>query len=110
MSPEQTRGKTVDHRSDIWSFGCVMYEMFVGHLAFEGETVSDTIAHVLQTEPDWEKLPADVPGNIRVLLRRCLEKDSRQRLQHIGDAVIEINETLNVPVNVPPLSVSIVGE
>jgi serine/threonine-protein kinase len=110
MSPEQTRGKTVDHRSDIWSFGCVMYEMFVGHLAFEGETVSDTIAHVLQTEPDWEKLPADVPGNIRVLLRRCLEKDSRQRLQHIGDAVIEINETLNVPVNAPPLSVSIVGE
>ncbi|MHC4628141.1 MAG: protein kinase domain-containing protein, partial [Planctomycetota bacterium] len=110
MSPEQTRGKAVDHRSDIWAFGCVMYEMFVGHLAFEGETVSDTIAHVLQTEPDWEKLPAGVPGNIRVLLRRCLEKDSRHRLQHIGDAVIEINETLNAPANAPPLGVPMVGE
>jgi len=110
MSPEQTRGKAVNHRSDIWAFGCVMYEMFVGHLAFEGETVSDTIAHVLQTEPDWEKLPAGVPGNIRVLLRRCLEKDSRQRLQHIGDAVIEINETLNAPANAPPLGVPEVGE
>jgi serine/threonine-protein kinase len=83
-----------------------MYEMFVGHLAFEGETVSDTIAHILQTEPDWEKLPAGVPGNIRVLLRRCLEKDSRQRLQHIGDAVLEINETLNLPKAVQPVTTS----
>jgi Tol biopolymer transport system component len=93
MSPEQARGKSADKRSDIWSFGCVLYEMLTGKVAFEGETVSDTLANVLQTEPDWSELPQNTPANIRVLLRRCLEKDPRRRLRDIGDAAIEISET-----------------
>jgi len=102
MSPEQMRGKPVDQRTDTWAFGCVLYEMLTGHLAFEGETISDTIAFVLQREPDWSALPSDLLANIRVLLRRCLEKDAGARLQHIGDAAVEIRETLNPPVFAPP--------
>lgn len=109
MSPEQTRDKNVDHRSDIWSFGCVLYEMLTGHLAFEGETISDTIALVLQREPDWSQLPQDLPHNIRVLLRRCLEKDPKLRLQHIGDAVVEIRETLDLPAIAPPAAATLQG-
>ncbi|MHC4585518.1 MAG: protein kinase domain-containing protein [Planctomycetota bacterium] len=104
MSPEQARGAPTDHRTDIWSFGCVMYEMLTGRLPFEGETATDTVARILERQPDWQALPQNTPTNIRILLRRCLEKNPRQRLQHIGDAVIEINETLNLPANAPPLS------
>ncbi len=104
MSPEQARGKPIDHRTDIWSFGCVLYEMFTGKVAFEGETISDVIARVIERDPDWDSLPSDVPGNIRVLLRRCFEKDAHDRLQHIGDAVIEIRETLNMPATAPPVT------
>jgi TolB-like protein len=104
MSPEQARGKSTDHRTDIWSFGCVMYEMLTGKVAFEGETISDTIARVIERDPDWDSLPSEVPGNIRVLLRRCLQKDARDRLQHIGDAVIEIRETLNLLAAAPPVA------
>ncbi|MFC1633778.1 protein kinase [Planctomycetota bacterium] len=102
MSPEQTRGKAIDHRSDIWSFGCVLYEMLTGVPAFEGQTSSDTLAGVLRAEPNWQKLPEDTPNNIRVLLRRCLEKDSRRRLHDIADAAIEIRETLDLPTVAPP--------
>jgi len=95
MSPEQARGKVVDRRTDIWSFGCVLYEMFTGRRLFAGETVSDTIAKILEREPDWNAVPSAVPEKIRELLRRCLEKDARKRLRDIGDARIELEDTLH---------------
>jgi len=102
MSPEQARGRPTDKRCDIWSFGCVLYEMLTTTIPFKGETVSDTLANILQTDPDWQVLPENTPANIVVLLRRCLGKDPHQRLQHIGDAVIEIRETLSPPSTAPP--------
>jgi TolB-like protein/Tfp pilus assembly protein PilF/tRNA A-37 threonylcarbamoyl transferase component Bud32 len=93
MSPEQARGKDTDHRTDIWSFGCIMYEMLTGHLPFEGETATDTLARIIEREPDWEVLPQETPTNIRTLLRRCLEKDPRRRLRDIGDIAITLEET-----------------
>ena len=97
MSPEQARGKETDHRTDIWSFGCMMYQMLSGHLPFEGETATDTLARIIEREPDWQTLPKNTPENIRVLLRRCLEKNPDQRLGDITDAVIEITEVLSAP-------------
>ena len=86
MSPEQARGKVVDKRADIWAFGVVMFEMFSGRRLFGGENVSDMLAAVLKTDPDWGDLPADVPPRVERLLRRCLEKDPMQRLRDIGEA------------------------
>ena len=94
MSPEQARGRTLDKRTDIWSFGCVVFEMLTGSTAFGGETISDTIARVLERDVDWATLPPTVPPRIRDLLRRCLQKDSNRRLRDIGDARIEIDEVL----------------
>ncbi|MFC1792625.1 protein kinase [Planctomycetota bacterium] len=104
MSPEQARGKPADKRSDIWSFGCIMYQMLTGQFPFEGETATDTLARIIERQPDWETLPENTPMNIRTLLRRCLEKKPQQRLQDIGDAVIEISETLNIPATAPPVT------
>jgi serine/threonine protein kinase/Tfp pilus assembly protein PilF len=104
MSPEQACGKPTDKRSDIWSFGCIMYQMLTGELPFDGETATDTLARIIERQPDWQRLPQEIPMNIRTLLRRCLEKKAQQRLQHIGDAVIEISETLNIPVTAPPVT------
>ncbi|HKF51693.1 MAG TPA: LpqB family beta-propeller domain-containing protein [Candidatus Acidoferrales bacterium] len=94
MSPEQAKGKSVDRRTDIWAFGCVLYEMLTGKMAFAGETVTDTLAAILKTEPDWSKLPSATPAHVRVLLRRCLQKDPRQRLRDIGDARVSLEEVL----------------
>jgi len=94
MSPEQARGKPVDKRADIWSFGIVLHQVLTGKRLFEGETISDTIAMILQTEPDWSALPANTPPRVRELLQRCIEKDSRARLRDIGDARIEIEKAL----------------
>ena len=92
MSPEQARGKPVDKRTDIWAFGCVLYEMLTGVRAFAGDEVSDTLAFVITKEPAWSALPASTPASIRRLLRRCLAKDRRQRLSDIADARLEIAE------------------
>jgi Tol biopolymer transport system component len=98
MSPEQARGRTVDRRADIWAFGCVLYELLTGRRAFPVEdTVSDTVAGILKGEPDWRALPAGTPQKIRALLERCLRKDVRRRLPHIGEARIEIEEVCSEP-------------
>jgi Tol biopolymer transport system component len=97
MSPEQARGQATDKRADIWSFGCVLYEMLTGQIPFRGETISDTLANILQTDPDWQALPRSIPASIRVLLRRCLDKDPRRRLRDIGDARLEIEAALAEP-------------
>jgi Tol biopolymer transport system component len=95
MSPEQARGKRVDRHADIWAFGCVFYEMLTGQCTFTGETTSDALAAVIRAEPGWTSLPASTPRPIRELLRRCLQKDPKQRLQAIGDARLAIEETLS---------------
>jgi len=92
MSPEQARGKPVDKRTDVWAFGCVLFEMLTGRRAFEGETVSDTLAAILMKEPDWAALPEQTPAAVRKILRRCLQRDAKLRLHDIADARLEIEE------------------
>jgi len=92
MSPEQARGSAVDKRTDIWAFGCVLYEILTGRRAFPGNTISDCLAAVLAKEPDWETLPETTPLHVRALLRRCLQKDLQKRLRDIGDARLELEE------------------
>jgi serine/threonine protein kinase len=97
MAPEQASGKPVDKRADIWSFGAVFYELYTGHRPFRGEGVVDILASILKHEPDWHALPSSTPQHIRELLRWCLEKDRRQRLQSIGDARILLGRTAPPP-------------
>jgi serine/threonine protein kinase/Tol biopolymer transport system component len=106
MSPEQARGLAVDKRSDIWSFGCVLFEVLTSRLAFAGDTVSDTIARILEREPDWSALPASTPSALRSVLIRCLVKDPNNRLRDIGDARIEIDAMSEPPFapRRPPLA------
>jgi Protein kinase domain len=92
MSPEQARGKPVDKRTDIWAFGAVLYEMLTGKMAFAGDSVTDILASVVKLEPDWSALPPSTPPNVRALLRRCLTKDWKQRLQAIGEARIVLEQ------------------
>ena len=97
LSPEQARGRSVDKRSDIWSFGCVLFEMLAGQQIFPGETVTDSIGATLHKEPDWKTLPDDTPPTIHLLLRRCLTKDRKRRLHDIADARLEIEEAIADP-------------
>jgi serine/threonine protein kinase len=92
MSPEQTKGKDADRSTDVWAFGCVLYEMLTGRAVFEGETVSEIFAGILTVEPDWRRLPAETPESIRRLLQRCLRKEQSLRFRDIGDVRIEIEE------------------
>jgi serine/threonine protein kinase len=94
MSPEQARGRSVDKRTDIWAFGCVLFEMLVGRQPFSGDTMSDTIATILTREPDWADLPATTPPELRRLLQRCLQKDPKQRLRDMGDARLDLEDAL----------------
>ena len=96
-APEQARGKTVNRRADIWAFGAVVYEMLTGKRAFPGEAMADSVARIIERNPDYDTLPPDVPPSIRQLVRRCLEKDQRERLRDIGDARIEIKQALATP-------------
>ncbi len=97
MSPEQARGQTVDHRTDVWAFGCVLYEMLTGRPPFEGDTMSDTFVSILERDPDWVALPAATPASVRRLLERCLRKDPRKRLHDIADAILDIDDAATVP-------------
>jgi Tol biopolymer transport system component len=93
MSPEQTKGRPADRRSDVWAFGAVLFEMLTARRAFEGEDITETLANVLRSEPDWTRLPADVPPHITRLVRQCLAKDRRQRLADIAVALFVLNDS-----------------
>ena len=103
MSPEQARGKTVDKRTDIWAFGCVLYEMLAGKPGFDGADSTEMIAAVVRGEPEWSALPTDTPPGLRALLKRCLEKDPRHRLRDIGDVGFELVSALTAPA-IPAVS------
>ena len=106
MSPEQARGKPVDKRADVWAFGYVLYELLTAQRAFGGETVTDTLAKILEGEPNWDALPQTVPSIIRFVLSRCFEKEVKRRLQHIDGARILIEKALTGSAMVSPVGVS----
>jgi Tol biopolymer transport system component len=97
MSPEQARGKPVDRRTDIWAFGCVLFEALCGQKAFDGETVTDVFADIVKNEPTWERLPPTTPWRVRELLQQCLRKDPRHRLREIGDARLALEDAAVEP-------------
>jgi Tol biopolymer transport system component len=97
MSPEQSRGEPIDNRTDIWAFGCVLYEMLAGHPAFGGRSVTDVLAAILEREPDWKRLPQTAPIPVRRLLLRCLTKDAGRRLRHLADARLELDDARREP-------------
>ncbi len=95
MSPEQARGREIDKRTDIWAFGCVLYEMLTCRKAFAGETVPDTLGLIFEADPDWGALPAKTPAGVKELLRRCIQKDPNRRLRDVGDARIELDDSIS---------------
>ena len=97
MSPEQARGVTVDKRADIWAFGCVLYEMLTGRQVFKGELMSDVMASVLKSDPDYKVLPPNIHPQLRAILRRCLEKEPKQRWYDIGDVRVELEQVSTDP-------------
>jgi serine/threonine protein kinase/Tol biopolymer transport system component len=104
MSPEQATGKPIDKRTDIWAFGCVLFECLTGRQAFEGKTVAEILAAILRGEPDWQVLPAATPWRVKDLLHRCLRKDPKERLHDIADARIELQEQMALPKEPLPVS------
>jgi len=110
MSPEQARGKEVDARTDIWAFGCVLYEMFTARQAFDGETATDMIAKIVTGAPDLDQLPANVPSSIRLLLESTLNKNPQQRLQHIGDMRLFLDQKFFPSAANTPATASVVVE
>jgi serine/threonine protein kinase/Tol biopolymer transport system component len=103
MAPEQAKGRPVDERADIWAFGCMVFEMVTGRRAFSGDDVSDTLANILKSEPDWSALPASTPSALRRLLRRCLSKDLAVRLPDIRVARLEIDEAMSPDLDATPV-------
>ncbi len=103
MAPEQARGRAVDHRTDIWAFGCLLFEMLTGRSAFDGDTVSDVIADILKDEPRWALLPAGLDPVMHRIMRRCLAKDPQQRYHHLGDIRLELLDTLNGETDITPV-------
>ena len=99
MSPEQARGQVVDKRTDVWAFGCLLYEMLTGRRVFAGETVTDTLAAVIEREPDWSALPQTTPPGLRQLLTRCMAKSLKRRLRDIGDAALDIEQEVEAPAS-----------
>jgi serine/threonine-protein kinase len=108
MSPEQAKGRVADKRSDVWAFGCVLFEMLTGRRVFDGEDVSETLAAVLRAEPDWSRLPADLPAGVRTLLMRCLERDRKARIPEIAAVRFLLQDALSqsagAPLAVPTLA------
>jgi serine/threonine-protein kinase len=104
MSPEQAKGRPADKRSDVWAFGCVLFEMLSGRRAFEGEDVSDTLAAVLRAEPEWNALPANTPPAVRMMVRRCLEKDRRRRIADLSTARFVFDEASTIGAASPATS------
>ena len=109
MAPEQAKGRAADKRCDVWAFGCVVYEMLTGTRAFEGEHVGDTLAAVLRGEPDWAALPTTVPAAVRTLIRRCLEKDGRQRIADISVAQFVLDDLADVASATAPGSAATIA-
>jgi serine/threonine protein kinase len=102
MSPEQAKGRLVDKRSDVWAFGCVLYEVLIGRRAFEGEDLTEIIGAVVRLEPNWAALPAECPPAVRALLKRCLERDRRRRIADISTALVLIEEAPGLTRVLPP--------
>ncbi len=103
MSPEQARGEAVDERADIWAFGCVLYEMLTGHRAFDGQSAPETLARVIERDPDWNKLPATLSPTTRAYIRRCMHKDPRQRVQSIGDVRLALEGAFETAIPQAPV-------
>jgi eukaryotic-like serine/threonine-protein kinase len=101
MSPEQARGRAIDRSTDLWAFGCVLFEMLVGRRPFQGEDVTEIVAAVVKSEPDWSALPADTPMAMRTLLRQCLQKQPQQRLRDARSARLAVEAAMTEPSPAP---------
>ena len=102
MAPEQAKGKVADKRADVWAFGVVLYEMLTGRRTFEGGDVSEVMAKVITLEPEWDALPTGLPPALETYLRRCVQKDPRERIRDIGDVRLAMAGAFDVPIP-PPL-------